>query len=63
MVVKALNRVLVVVAVVGLMIMADDTIKEEGDISTATVSQKHTNRLINESSPYPPVGRQSDDYY
>jgi len=52
MVVKALNRVLGVVAVAGLMIMADDTIKEEGDISTATVSQKHTNRLINESSPY-----------
>jgi len=52
MVVKALNRVFVVVAVVGLVIMADDTIKEEGDISTATVSQKHTNRLINKSSSY-----------
>jgi uncharacterized protein YyaL (SSP411 family) len=39
-------------AVGGLMVMADDTTKEEGGISAASVSQKHTNRLINESSPY-----------
>jgi len=52
MVVKALNRVLVVIAVVGLVVMADDTIKEEWDISAAKVSQKHPNRLINESSLY-----------
>ena len=52
MVVKAFNRVLVVVTVVGLMVMADDTIKGEWGISTAKISQRHTNRLINESSPY-----------
>lgn len=52
MVVKAINRVLVVVAVVGLMVMAYDTIKEEKNILTPTALQKHTNRLINESSPY-----------
>ncbi|MFC1739188.1 thioredoxin domain-containing protein [Planctomycetota bacterium] len=52
MVVKAINRVLVIVTVVGLMIMAADTAKGEKDMQTATATPKHTNRLINESSPY-----------
>ena len=42
MAVKAINRILVVVAVAALMVMAGDTTKKEGDISTAMVSQKPT---------------------
>ena len=52
MIVKAINRILVVVAVAGLMVMADDTTKKEKAISTEAVSHKYTNRLINETSPY-----------
>jgi uncharacterized protein YyaL (SSP411 family) len=52
MIVKAINRILVVVAVAGLMVMADDTTKKERAILTEAVSHKYTNRLINESSPY-----------
>ena len=52
MVVKALNRILSTVAVAGFIIIAGNTAKGEKNMSTATATQKHTNRLINESSPY-----------
>jgi uncharacterized protein YyaL (SSP411 family) len=39
-------------AVAFLMIMADDASKEQESVVTAPAPQEHTNRLINESSPY-----------
>jgi len=52
MVLETCNRVLSTIAVAGLMIMAGNTAEGEKNMPTATATQKHTNRLINESSPY-----------
>jgi uncharacterized protein YyaL (SSP411 family) len=46
------NRVLSAIVVAGVMVMASSAAEEEKDMPTATVIQKHTNRLVNESSPY-----------
>ncbi|MHC4529134.1 MAG: thioredoxin domain-containing protein, partial [Planctomycetota bacterium] len=52
MIVKACNGILGTMAVAFLMIMADDASKEQESVVTAPAPQEHTNRLINESSPY-----------
>ena len=49
---KAFTWLLSTVAVAGLMIMTGNTAKGEKNIPTATATQKHTNRLIRERSPY-----------
>jgi uncharacterized protein YyaL (SSP411 family) len=49
---KSFNDILGVIAVMSLMIMAANTAKGEKDMQTAPAAPKHSNRLINESSPY-----------
>jgi len=44
--------VLSTIAAVGFIIMVGNTAREEKNMPTVTATHKHTNRLINESSPY-----------
>jgi len=49
---KAFSRVLSTIAAVGFIIMVGNAAREEKNMPTVTATHKHTNRLINESSPY-----------
>lgn len=49
---KICIRVLIIIAVAAVVIIVPDTASREKRMPTATGTHKHTNRLINESSPY-----------
>ena len=49
---QAFNRILILVIVVGLAMVAGHVVTGEKDMPTAMPARKHTNRLINETSPY-----------
>ncbi|GAG88164.1 unnamed protein product [marine sediment metagenome] len=49
---KLFNRVLATIVVVGLIIIGGYMVTGEKNMPTTTAVHKHTNRLINESSPY-----------
>jgi len=49
---KAFSRVLSTIVAVGFIIMVGNAAREEKNMPTVTATHKHTNKLINESSPY-----------
>ena len=49
---KAREKTLIIIAVVALITVVAVAVRREKPMATATQTHKHTNRLINESSPY-----------